>query len=756
VWTAECGGAGPEMCTGGEDAPFSIPSSLLINISSYSIVFTRSVFLVLCLSGGNVMQIPGLILLLGLAGLGRCDEERHALFVHTGAIDPLDPLAEYSDDLEDSETRQIRQTEYTVRSILEWLQGRYTQPSRKIQRSPTNQVASPSQPSRQYLPVPQPTKERPRPFQPQPPAIPTGAYLPPQQGTEYPPPTLLPPGEGPYHRPPSPQPPFTIGTPGTYPPASSPTYPPPPSPTYPAPSSPTYPPPSSPTYPPPSSPTYPPPSSPTYPPPPSSPTYPPPPPSTYPPPPSPTYPPPPSPTYPPPPSPTYPAPPSPTYPAPPSPTYPPPSSTYPPAPPSPSYPSPQPTYPSPPPDSSGEGDEQVVIGTRPNEVDGGRHPPHIHDINVKCAKDMMTIDLEFNVPFNGIIYSKGHYRDEACRYVNQYSGQKTYSITVRLNSCGTQFIDQFKEGGQAYLENVLVIQNEPGIQEAWDMFRRVRCLWEGNIKESLSVSLAIGMLNSEINTFSGDTASAHLDIQVGRGPFAPAANDVVKIGETMTLVVSVAGDPGFDIHVRDCIARDKTSTNVVRLTDDKGCVLRPKLIGAFQKTRETGGSGASIIAYAFFQAFKFPDVMDLTMECNVELCKTDCEACPLPGQDIDPARRRRRDLWTNNTTLGDPVRVVRTFRVLTPDDLEDAVGTATVVNVGSEVEGVCMSLPGFLMAVVLLLSVLVGSSLFCTYLWLKLHRNPSTAKLAHTVQLETFPSPKPESTSSVLCKHCQL
>jgi len=42
----------------------------------------------------------------------------------------------------------------------------------------------------------------------------------------------------------------------------------------------------------------------------------------------------------------------------------------------------------------------------------------------------------------------------------------------------------------------------------------VRCLWEGNIKESLSVSLAIGMLSQEIVTFSGDTAIARLDIQV--------------------------------------------------------------------------------------------------------------------------------------------------------------------------------------------------------------------------------------------------
>nr|CAD7417859.1 unnamed protein product [Timema cristinae] len=88
---------------------------------------------------------------------------------------------------------------------------------------------------------------------------------------------------------------------------------------------------------------------------------------------------------------------------------------------------------------------------------------------------------------------------------------------------------------------------------------------------------------------------------MGRGPFAPAANGLVKIGETMTLVVSVEGDPGFDIQVRDCVARDSTSTNLVQLTDERGCVIKKKLFGAFQKTRETGSAQTSIIAYAFFQ-----------------------------------------------------------------------------------------------------------------------------------------------------------
>lgn len=84
------------------------------------------------------------------------------------------------------------------------------------------------------------------------------------------------------------------------------------------------------------------------------------------------------------------------------------------------------------------------------------------------------------------------------------------------------------------------------------------------------------------------------------------------------------------------MARDEASINMLQLTDERGCILKPKLFGAFQKTKETGNTGASIIAYAFFQAFKFPDVMDLFIECNVELCKTDCESCP----DGDQVRQK--------------------------------------------------------------------------------------------------------------------
>ncbi|KAK6622556.1 hypothetical protein RUM44_002368 [Polyplax serrata] len=312
-----------------------------------------------------------------------------------------------------------------------------------------------------------------------------------------------------------------------------------------------------------------------------------------------------------------------------------------------------------------EPDKQNGLGQFP--PDDLNHPPHIHALDVQCAKDMMTITIEFNRIFNGVIYSKGFYNLEKCRYVTENSGQQRYTFRVSLDSCGTQFIDQFDQGGQAYLENVLVLQNEPGIQEVWDTVRTVRCLWEGSIRQDLSVSLVIGMLTQEVVTFNGDTGKARLDIQVGKGPFGAPANGVVKIGEPMTLVVYVEGDPGFDVVVRQCQARDSTGEKSILLFDERGCVLKPKLFGAFQKTRETGNTGASLIAYSYFSAFKFPDEMDLVIECNVELCKVNCEMCP-EEQKLEPGRRRR-DISYNETIADGGKKVSGRIRVLAEEDL---------------------------------------------------------------------------------------
>ncbi|CAL7936166.1 unnamed protein product [Xylocopa violacea] len=367
-----------------------------------------------------------------------------------------------------------------------------------------------------------------------------------------------------------------------------------------------------------------------------------------------------------------------------------------------------------------------------------KHPPHIHALDVQCSKTTMIIHIEFNRVFDGVIYSKGFFMNPECRYVKQNSRQTKYSFTVSLNSCGTQFINDFAgEAGQAYLENVLVLQNEPGIQEIWDTVRRVRCLWEGNINKALTVNFAVDMLNQEIVTFSGDTAVAKLDIQVGRGPFAPAADGLVKIGETMTLVVTVEGDPAFDLQVRDCLARDESATNRIHLTDTRGCILKPKLFGAFQKTKDTGNTGASIIAYAYFQAFKFPDVMDLFIECNVELCKTDCEPCSERNQQIEPGRRRRSVIYTPSNgpsngsavLLSDPVRVTRGFRVIMVDDLSKAsnqvleqLETTAIEEIEKSTTNVCIPYTSFYTVTSFLLTIVLITTISAVILYVKLQQ----------------------------------
>ena len=37
------------------------------------------------------------------------------------------------------------------------------------------------------------------------------------------------------------------------------------------------------------------------------------------------------------------------------------------------------------------------------------------DLEVSCEKSGMTVSLEFSAPFNGLIFSKGHYSNPACR-----------------------------------------------------------------------------------------------------------------------------------------------------------------------------------------------------------------------------------------------------------------------------------------------------------------------------------------------------
>ena len=112
-------------------------------------------------------------------------------------------------------------------------------------------------------------------------------------------------------------------------------------------------------------------------------------------------------------------------------------------------------------------------------------------------------------------------------------------------------------------------------------------------------------------------------VQVGKGPWASEVSGLVKIGQTMTMVLAIKDDDGkFDMLVRNCMAHDGKRAPI-QLVDQGGCVTRPKLMSRFTKIKNIGSS-ASVLSYAHFQAFKFPDSMEVHFQCTIQICRYQC------------------------------------------------------------------------------------------------------------------------------------
>ena len=137
----------------------------------------------------------------------------------------------------------------------------------------------------------------------------------------------------------------------------------------------------------------------------------------------------------------------------------------------------------------------------------------------------------------------------------------------------------------------------------------------------------VDMLDVVRADFAGDNVGCWMQIQVGKGPWASEVSGLVKIGQTMTMVLAIKDDEQkFDMLVRNCMAHDGKRAPI-QLVDQKGCVTRPKLMSKFTKIKNFGAS-ASVLSYAHFQAFKFPDSMEVHFQCTIQICRYQCpEQC---------------------------------------------------------------------------------------------------------------------------------
>ncbi|XP_028178824.1 uncharacterized protein LOC114366228 isoform X3 [Ostrinia furnacalis] len=253
--------------------------------------------------------------------------------------------------------------------------------------------------------------------------------------------------------------------------------------------------------------------------------------------------------------------------------------------------------------------------------------PVIQSLEVMCGKDHMDVHLTFSHPFEGIVSSKGQHGDPRCVYVPPSTGQTYFSFRIAYAKCGTKP----DLHGQFY-ENTVVVQYDKDLLEVWDEAKRLRCEWFNDYEKTASKPpMVIADLDVVQLDFRGDNVDCWMEIQAGKGPWAPPVSGIVPLGSTLTLVVAINDYRGeFDMRVKSCAASDG-SGHLIQLSDEYGCVLRPKMISRFLKAK-AADERATVITYAFFHAFKFPDALSVHIRCKVEICRHGClDHCQLAG-----------------------------------------------------------------------------------------------------------------------------
>lgn len=197
---------------------------------------------------------------------------------------------------------------------------------------------------------------------------------------------------------------------------------------------------------------------------------------------------------------------------------------------------------------------------------------------------------------------------------------------------------------------MLIIQNEETVQEIWDVSKRVACLFDGNATSPFTVHASLSV--TDANQHDGIAAA----VLFGTGLDAAPVSGPIKIGDNLTLVIHVPpAEMTGDVHITSCIAFFGDPSNQstrVQLIDENGCLLRPKLMTAFQQ------NGASF--FALISAFRLADQDSLSFACQVDICSGQCSKndTSCPDNLLQPSY--------SSSTLRPTTSALRPFTVTSP------------------------------------------------------------------------------------------
>lgn len=267
---------------------------------------------------------------------------------------------------------------------------------------------------------------------------------------------------------------------------------------------------------------------------------------------------------------------------------------------------------------------------------------------IHCHSNNIQVTVATASNFNGMIYPKGLSKNSTCMSEFSTAGnQITY--TLPLHACNTMSTDV--NDGVEYF-NTLVVQPHRKLVTNQGQRYNVRCKYQKTEKRIFS-DMNINMLGTTpVHVTSPMPVGTMKIFHVVAGQEYVAEN--VKIGDRLTIVISIDVQDTYGMKVTNCLVRDGLSWGEQPLINNDGCPVDPEIMGPFEYTLN------KTRAIVTFQAHKFPYTSSVYYQCNIKLCSKkdgNCDdvppLCDVRGRNQLKRRKKRESEVAEEGNLKD-------------------------------------------------------------------------------------------------------
>jgi hypothetical protein len=273
----------------------------------------------------------------------------------------------------------------------------------------------------------------------------------------------------------------------------------------------------------------------------------------------------------------------------------------------------------------------------------------VDNVGVLCNSEDITLTLTVSTDnFNGMIYPKGLSKNSTCmtEYILQ-EGLITYVLPLR--SCNTMATDVVD--GIEYF-NTVVVQPHRKLVTNQGRGYHVRCRYQTEEKtltndfnvrfkwaDDSQSRLGVDSLGTTPLTATAAMPGTSMRIFFGEASEGQVAENV-KIGDPLSLVISIDEQDIYGMHVTECLVRDGLGWSEQGLINEEGCPQDYEIMGEFEY------SASKTTALVKFQAHKFPYTSSVYYQCNVKLCIKHAGGCdqvpPICENGINIVRKKRQ------------------------------------------------------------------------------------------------------------------